>query len=101
MSMKNSSDTIGNRTCGGAVHQPTAPPLTPCGICTCIYYNNNGLMVCGICTCIYLYYDCVTGMNIEKIITNFSPPKLKRNCKHLSYTSGGWYMFHIVAVTDD
>jgi len=33
MSMKNSSDTIGNQTCNllacSAVPQPTAPPLTP------------------------------------------------------------------------
>jgi len=42
MSMKNPSDIIGNRTCGAA-HQPTAPPHTPCGICTCIYYTNDGL----------------------------------------------------------
>jgi len=88
--------------------------LIVCGICACIYYtndslilrgvstyNNGSLIVCGICTCIYLYYDCVTSMNVEIINTNFSPYKLKRNCKQLSYTFRGWYMFHIVAVTDD
>ena len=88
--------------------------LIVCGIWTCIYYTNDGLIirhmrtytncsliVCGICKCIYLYYGYITGMNVGIINTNFSPCKLKRNCKQLSYTFCGWYMCHIIAVTDD
>jgi len=67
--MKNSSDTIGNRTSKlqacSAVCQPTAPPGAPE---TCRWHRKNGNVNLTMVHFVVIYYTIILQFSVQKII---------------------------------